>query len=579
MKKQFLSILLLFLLLPIFGQNRGSFLKKEIYVPDYNFQVENLSLKDLSNIGYKRMKFERTREKLKFIKISFEKRELEKPVLCMPQTRFLYEIYSADSLIFRNFDKQYKLLYLQSYSSKPDLIELAEVPENIYVKIIDKSVPIFDINEINIGENKAIYNYAKKLNFVRLIIDQIFFYQGISLLLVGIPALIIFFVFREVRQNKSVLFFGSLSSIAGYVHFKLSAFSSYNHPFTVFDYSLVFISFILITFFLLLFIKYFFNLRSKRFYLYIVAFILTQLVISLVFKSHIFNRLGITFFNFILMGEIINVLLTQKKFSHRGKIVISVCFGAYFLLFILNTIFNLESYHMIFTPFGLGINFITIGMLYLLVEHYLRIYNERKEYELELSQLKQKNIEAELNSLKKQIDPHFLFNSLGTLSSLIEYSRETAENFVEELSNVYRYILQIQDKDLIPLNKEIKFAKSYLFLMKQRFQDNLRVTFDIDKNIENQFVIPAAIQILTENAVKHNKISAKYPLTIKLTNYDDNTLLIENKLQKKANTIKTEGIGLKNLEKRLSFFTKRKLKIVSKNDMFRVYLPLISEAE
>ena len=579
MKKQFLSILLLFLLLPIFGQNRGSFLKKEIYVPDYNFQVENLSLKDLSNIGYKRMKFERTREKLKFIKISFEKRELEKPVLCMPQTRFLYEIYSADSLIFRNFDKQYKLLYLQSYSSKPDLIELAEVPENIYVKIIDKSVPIFDINEINIGENKAIYNYAKKLNFVRLIIDQIFFYQGISLLLVGIPALIIFFVFREVRQNNSVLFFGSLSSIAGYVHFKLSAFSSYNHPFTVFDYSLVFISFILITFFLLLFIKYFFNLRSKRFYLYIVAFILTQLVISLVFKSHIFNRLGITFFNFILMGEIINVLLTQKKFSHRGKIVISVCFGAYFLLFILNTIFNLESYHMIFTPFGLGINFITIGMLYLLVEHYLRIYNERKEYELELSQLKQKNIEAELNSLKKQIDPHFLFNSLGTLSSLIEYSRETAENFVEELSNVYRYILQIQDKDLIPLNKEIKFAKSYLFLMKQRFQDNLRVTFDIDKNIENQFVIPAAIQILTENAVKHNKISAKYPLTIKLTNYDDNTLLIENKLQKKANTIKTEGIGLKNLEKRLSFFTKRKLKIVSKNDMFRVYLPLISEAE
>ena len=200
---------------------------------------------------------------------------------------------------------------------------------------------------------------------------------------------------------------------------------------------------------------------------------------------------------------------------------------------------------------------------------------------LQDAKLKEKTFESESNSakyeaLKNQLDPHFLFNSLNVLSAQIDENPEKAQDFTISLSKVYRYVLDQKHKDLVSLDEEIKFAKTYLNLLEMRFEDSLHVNIDDDISKVDAKVIPLSLQLLLENAIKHNRISEKNPLTIKIY-LDKNHLVIENNLQPKVESEhqKRNGIGLDNIKSRYKMFTEEKCEILKSEHSFAVKLPLL----
>jgi len=200
---------------------------------------------------------------------------------------------------------------------------------------------------------------------------------------------------------------------------------------------------------------------------------------------------------------------------------------------------------------------------------------------LQDAKLKEKSFESESNSakfdaLKNQLDPHFLFNSLNVLSALIDEDTEKAQDFTIGLSKVYRYVLDQKNKDLVSLNDEIKFARTYLNLLKMRFEDSINVDIDESTYKIKAKVIPLSLQLLLENAIKHNQISEKNPLLIRIYISSD-LLVIENNYQPKiaSSAQKRNGIGLDNIKLRYKLFTDKTCLIEQTEDTFSVKLPLL----
>ena len=183
---------------------------------------------------------------------------------------------------------------------------------------------------------------------------------------------------------------------------------------------------------------------------------------------------------------------------------------------------------------------------------------------------------AKYETLKSQLDPHFLFNSLNVLTSLIEENPEQAERFTSKLSKVYRYVLEQKDKILIPFEEELNFAKAYMELLKMRFEGAL--IFETPKNISNTNykIVPLSLQLLLENAVKHNAISAEQPLKIIISIQDDE-LQITNNFNKKKILNKGTGVGLLNIIERYELITDRKVIIEQTKETFSVILPLLTQ--
>jgi sensor histidine kinase YesM len=163
--------------------------------------------------------------------------------------------------------------------------------------------------------------------------------------------------------------------------------------------------------------------------------------------------------------------------------------------------------------------------------------------------LEKENSQIRFETLKSQLNPHFLFNSLNVLSSLIKKDSDKAQNFVDEFSSVYRYTLDVIEKPVVELREEIDFAKSYLFLQKIRFDNAVDMDINVDASKLNYFVPPLAVQTLLENAFKHNKATTDNPLKIKIYNEND-LLLVVNNLQPKIKSADSKGVGLNNLRKR-----------------------------
>ncbi|MFN3873912.1 MAG: sensor histidine kinase [Ignavibacterium sp.] len=163
--------------------------------------------------------------------------------------------------------------------------------------------------------------------------------------------------------------------------------------------------------------------------------------------------------------------------------------------------------------------------------------------------LERENSQIRFETLKSQLNPHFLFNSLNVLSSLIKKDSDKAQNFVDEFSSVYRYTLDVIEKPVVELREEIDFAKSFLFLQKIRFDNAVDMEINVDASKLNYLVPPLAVQTLLENVFKHNKASEDNPLKIKIYN-DDDTLVIVNNLQPKIKGADSKGVGLSNLNKR-----------------------------
>ena len=181
---------------------------------------------------------------------------------------------------------------------------------------------------------------------------------------------------------------------------------------------------------------------------------------------------------------------------------------------------------------------------------------------------------AKFESLKSQLDPHFLFNSLNVLTSLIGENPYKAEKFTTKLSKIYRYVLEQINKDLIPVLEEIKFANTYMELLGMRFED--AVKFEIPSSImnENLKIVPLSLQLLLENAVKHNVVSSSKPLTIRIYE-QDNYLIIENNINPKQAIGQGTKVGLRNIADRYGLITDKNVIIENNNKIFKVSLPLL----
>jgi len=183
---------------------------------------------------------------------------------------------------------------------------------------------------------------------------------------------------------------------------------------------------------------------------------------------------------------------------------------------------------------------------------------------------------AQFESLKNQIDPHFLFNSLNVLSSLIEENPDNAQRFTTSLSKIYRYVLEQKDKELVSVSEELAFAKTYMNLLKMRFENS--ITYEIPTHFENPDakVVPLSLQLLLENTIKHNVVSEQKPLHIKIY-IENNYLIVENNLQKKEVLQDRKGVGLQNIVNRYGLISERKLLIEQSETRFKVKIPILTK--
>jgi two-component system, LytTR family, sensor kinase len=192
----------------------------------------------------------------------------------------------------------------------------------------------------------------------------------------------------------------------------------------------------------------------------------------------------------------------------------------------------------------------------------------------ETEKLKRESLNAELNALKTQVNPHFLFNNLNTLCSLIPEDPKRATDFVQQLSKVYRHILEVRDEKSIPLKEELDVMKAYAFLLQTRFGNNLDVVINVPDEKLQKKIVPLSLQILMENAIKHNIVSSDKPLKIEVVALNGK-LVVSNNLQKKNQVNESTGIGLENIRNRYILLGNGQVEVKENGSDFIVSIPLI----
>jgi sensor histidine kinase YesM len=206
----------------------------------------------------------------------------------------------------------------------------------------------------------------------------------------------------------------------------------------------------------------------------------------------------------------------------------------------------------------------------------LLIYMEAwKKANQEAEQLKKANLVSQLDSLKNQVKPHFLFNSLNTLTALVEKQPAQAVQFIAELSKVYRYLLQSNQKELIALSGELDFTRAYFFLLQMRFGEGICLQVDVEKEYLDHLVPPLTLQMLVENAVKHNQVSVRKPLSVRIAIEQGKWLVVSNNAQPKRTSVPSSGMGLANIATKYKLLNQPQLRVQAVPTHFTVKVPLI----
>jgi LytS/YehU family sensor histidine kinase len=187
--------------------------------------------------------------------------------------------------------------------------------------------------------------------------------------------------------------------------------------------------------------------------------------------------------------------------------------------------------------------------------------------------LAQEKLIFQYQTLKNQVNPHFLFNSLNTLSSLVRENPDLSEEFIQKLAHIYRYILNEKEKELVPLSGELNFVNDYFYLRKIRDEEKIELKIEIS-NGEEMEVLPVSLQLLVENALKHNAATRSNPLVIIIHNEGLDKLVVRNNLQKKTRLEESSGIGLKNLNERSRLILNKEIEVYNTVDEFIVKLPV-----
>lgn len=194
----------------------------------------------------------------------------------------------------------------------------------------------------------------------------------------------------------------------------------------------------------------------------------------------------------------------------------------------------------------------------------------------EVERYKKENLQVRLETLRAQINPHFLFNSLNTLSSLIHEDPDRASIFLRRISQVYRHVLEIRDKETVQLGEEWQLLEAYRDLIQTRFEDRVIFQTDVPEEALAKHLPPLCLQLLIENALKHNEVSLKRPLTITLKySTKDDSLIVQNNYQPKQTLEESTRVGLKNIQSRYAALTNREVKIEQSDSFFTVELPLL----
>ena len=267
----------------------------------------------------------------------------------------------------------------------------------------------------------------------------------------------------------------------------------------------------------------------------------------------------------LITGALGSVLLTMLGLTLLRFVTLVVILGKPLENFLNDP--NAKSYYV----FGL-----VVTLFVSLIFHAIFFYKALTEKKVTEQQIVAKTETAKYESLKSQIDPHFLFNSLNVLTSLIGENPKLAERFTTKLSKVYRYVLEQKSKDLIDLDEELLFAKTYMELLKMRFED--AVIFEIPEKASNSElkIIPLSLQLLLENTIKHNVVTEENPLTVKIVE-ENGYLVITNNYSPKAVLEKGTKVGLKNIIDRYNLITLKKVSVEKTGETFTVKLPLLTQ--
>ena len=328
----------------------------------------------------------------------------------------------------------------------------------------------------------------------------------------------------------------------------------------------------------------------------VIVFIFIQLLNIVLGNKLIFDYRLITSFGFTLLytfcigfantylNNKLDSIFIKDKFS-RVRIVLNIfisfliTIAIIFVLRIFEEVFiNGRSFQEYISNEKLG-NFIvaTVITFFIILSIYLfHFYKAYKENQLKEQTVLAGTASAQFESLKSQIDPHFLFNSLNVLSSLIEENPQNAQKFTTSLSKIYRYVLEQKDKELVSIEEELKFAKTYMNLLKMRFENSINYDFPIEFNNPDAKVVPLSLQLLLENTIKHNVVSENKPLRIKIY-IENNYLIVENNLQKKEVLQERKGVGLQNIVNRYALISERKVLVEETVDFFRIKIPILTK--
>lgn len=250
--------------------------------------------------------------------------------------------------------------------------------------------------------------------------------------------------------------------------------------------------------------------------------------------------------------------------------------AALLIVYLVGNVLHDYSWQQNLNPLKLNIIYVTlVNLLFHLVNTIFFFFREYQKKWMEAEELRRISSQAELELIRSQINPHFLFNNLNVLSGMVIKNNPEANKFIEEFSKVYRYILSNQQKELVELKSELDFIQPYIFLLQKRFDNGLKIDISIGERYKSHHVVPAALQMLIENAIKHNVVSRNRPLHIDIHTNGNNTLVVKNNLQLRQAAEPSGRIGLQNIRKRYELISGQDITITKTEESFEVILPLL----
>ena len=295
-------------------------------------------------------------------------------------------------------------------------------------------------------------------------------------------------------------------------------------------------------------------------------------------KNWIFSMIIISSYSWLLLD--FNLRRKSKLFPKISQLgSLAILLAGNFLIFISTLTLQIIGEHTI-NPlsmsneevFMLTFGWFIIFVASLLIVEIFKLRQKSKHDAIDKEILKREKIQSELNEIKNQMNPHFLFNSLNSLHSLIRSNPEKATLFVTNLSMLYRYVLQSKEKDLVSIDEELSFLKNYTDLIHIRYRDKFQISIDINKKDLQSSIPVLSIQLLVENAIKHNEVSSEHPLKV-FINIKDEHLVVTHKLRLRKTLIQSTGNGIVNLSRRCHHLIGKDIEI-QKDENFTVRIPI-----